>query len=447
MHSSSHFDPQLGIDIHTYPFGPLPTPHIGLVFDVFDYIPFIGTTVGVNGAKRASAGTGGMSVHIPIGGVWLPPLRAPGGPQLGDDELFMGSRTVRVDGEPFARMTMPVLSCNMLGMMPPFRPKRAAEPKPLSLTMPLTLNLAIPSQVTVGGPSTINVTAMLMRAGLFGLGKGLKKLKKSAGYGKFMKKFQEFRQKLFKNMDPGFLKCKVLRAEPVDIRDGSVALAQQDFLLPGRLPLSWTRSYSSADIDEAGYCGHGWATPADITLMRDAGGLMLLIRPEGMTAFGDLPAQPGREHAAVGLPDGGRLWWQQEERQRRWIYEDNDGVQHHFDDDDGDTLPLAALGDRNGNRWQFVRRQGQLTRLAEYAGAAATGREVHVTVERGRIIAMRLYEAAGDAYSPLTRYEYDGEGQLAAQIDALGAARRFGYQRRRMTQHQDRNGQRFYYDY
>ncbi|WP_235178625.1 RHS repeat-associated core domain-containing protein [Serratia rubidaea] len=447
MHSSSHFDPQLGIDIHTYPFGPLPTPHIGLVFDVFDYIPIIGTTVNVNGIKRASAGTGGMAVHIPIGGVWLPPLRAPGGPQLGDDELFMGSRTVRVDGEPFARITMPVLSCNMLGMMPPFRPKRAAEPKPLSLMMPLTINLAIPSRVIVGGPPTVNVMALLMRAGLSGLGKGLKKLKKSAGYGKFMKKFQALRQKLFKNMDPGFLKCKVLRAEPVDIRDGSVALAQQDFLLPGRLPLSWTRSYSSADIDEAGYCGHGWATPADITLTRDAGGLMLLIRPEGMTAFGDLPAQPGREHAAVGLPDGGRLWWQQEERQRRWIYEDSDGVQHHFDDDDGDTLPLAALGDRNGNRWQFVRRQGQLTRLAEYAGAAATGREVHVTVERGRIIAMRLYEAAGDAYSPLTRYEYDGEGQLAAQIDALGAARRFGYQRWRMTQHQDRNGQRFYYDY
>ncbi len=62
MHSGAHFDPQLGLDIHLYPW-PLPTPHIGLVFDVFDYLPFIGTTVHVNGIRRASAGTGGIAIH------------------------------------------------------------------------------------------------------------------------------------------------------------------------------------------------------------------------------------------------------------------------------------------------------------------------------------------------------------------------------------------------
>lgn len=122
MHSGAHFDPQLGLDIHTYPW-PLPTPHIGIVFDVFDYLPLLGTTVHVNSIKRASAGTGGIAVHIPVGGVWVPPLRAPGGPQM-EDELFMGSKTVAVDGEPFSRIGMPVLSCNILGMVPPFRLKR-----------------------------------------------------------------------------------------------------------------------------------------------------------------------------------------------------------------------------------------------------------------------------------------------------------------------------------
>ncbi|WP_273869237.1 RHS repeat-associated core domain-containing protein [Serratia odorifera] len=444
MHSSSHFDPQLGIDIHTYPFGPLPTPHIALVFDVFDYLPLIGTTVNVNGIKRASAGTGGLAVHIPIGGPWLPPLRVPGGPQL-DNELFMGSKTVRVDGEPFSRITMPVLSCNFIGMMPPFRPKRLAKPKPLSLMMPLTLNLALPNQVVVGGPPTVNVMALLMRAGLSGLGKGLKKFKKSAGYAKLMTQFQQLRQKLFKNMDPGFLKCKVLRAEPVDIRDGSVALEHRDFVLPGRLPLIWARHYSSADIDDAGYCGYGWTTPADIRLERDDSGVMLLTRPQGITAFGNIPDRPGREHAAIGLPDGGRLWWERQNRQRSWIYEDNDGVSYCFDD--GSVMPLASLGDRNGNGWRLVRQQGQLTRLVEYSVQGASGREVHITSERQRITVMRLYDALNGVYSPLARYEYDADNQLAAEIDALGAARRFDYQRRRMTQHQDRNGQRFHYAY
>lgn len=95
-----------------------------------------------------------------------------------EDELFMGSKTVAVDGEPFSRIGMPVLSCNILGMVPPFRLKRLSKPKPLSLTLPLTFNLAIPNNVIVGGPPTINLMALLMRAGLSGLGKGLKKVKK-----------------------------------------------------------------------------------------------------------------------------------------------------------------------------------------------------------------------------------------------------------------------------
>ena len=259
MHSGAHFDPQLGLDIHTYPW-PLPTPHIGIVFDVFDYLPLLGTTVHVNSIKRASAGTGGIAVHIPVGGVWVPPLRAPGGPQM-EDELFMGSKTVAVDGEPFSRIGMPVLSCNILGMVPPFRLKRLSKPKPLSLTLPLTFNLAIPNNVIVGGPPTINLMALLMRAGLSGLGKGLKKVKKTPQWRLFMRRFKKLRQKLFRNMDPGVLKCRVLRAEPVDIRDGSVSLEHEDFLLPGRLPLAWTRSYSSADLDEEGLLGFRAVTP------------------------------------------------------------------------------------------------------------------------------------------------------------------------------------------
>lgn len=443
MHSGAHFDPQLGLDIHTYPW-PLPTPHIGIVFDVFDYLPLIGTTVHVNSIKRASAGTGGIAVHIPVGGVWVPPLRAPGGPQL-EDELFMGSKTVSVDGEPFSRIGMPVLSCNIIGLVPPFRLKRATKPKPLSLTLPLTFNLAIPNNVVVGGPPTINLMALLMRAGLSGLGKGFKKLKATPQWRLFMRRFRKLRQKLFRNMDSGFLKCRVLRAEPVDIRDGSVSLEQQDFVLPGRLPLTWLRTYSSAEIEAEGECGFGWLTPADISLAVMAQeGVAVLTQPEGMTLFPALPQTDGREAAVYGLPDGSRLWRETVGGERHWRVEQDGGLQIQFHGQQGE-LPLQRLVDRNGNGWQFVWQEGQLQQLNEFTHQGATGREILVTRQNNRLLALRLRNVLDGEITPLTRYEYDETGQLTAQLDALSHPRRYAYQQQRMASHYDRNGQGFHY--
>jgi len=75
---------------------PLPTPHMSVVFDPFDYIPIIGATITVCGMKRATAGTNGMTVHIPPGFPFAPKLPD------SDDELFMGSSTVIADGDPFS---------------------------------------------------------------------------------------------------------------------------------------------------------------------------------------------------------------------------------------------------------------------------------------------------------------------------------------------------------
>src|SRR5262245_13635756 len=140
-HAAKHLDPQLGIDIHMYsmpPF-PLPTPHIGIVLDPFDYVPIIGSTVKVNGLHKAAAGTGGDNLHIALG-VWAPPLRVPMGPQF-DDELFMGSKTVLADGDPFSRLAMPVLDCNLVGMIPPLRLGKRSMKLPSALTLPTALNL------------------------------------------------------------------------------------------------------------------------------------------------------------------------------------------------------------------------------------------------------------------------------------------------------------------
>jgi hypothetical protein len=256
--SAKHGDPQLGIDIHlcTTPAGPvpLPTPHLSMVFDPFDYIPVIGATVHVMGMKRATAGTGALALHIPPGFPFAPML-----PEH-DDELFMGSATVVADGDPLAHLALPVPGCQIAGIPSPPCPKKRRIPKPTLL--PTTFNLAIPGNVRVGGPPTISTLGRAARGAFAGLGK-LAKSRLARGLGD---SFRKFRRKLFKHMDPGFLKCKVLRAEPVNILTGEVVVEQSDFTLPGRLPLEWVRSYRSGSR-RRGACGMGWESPADTHML------------------------------------------------------------------------------------------------------------------------------------------------------------------------------------
>jgi hypothetical protein len=214
--ASKHFDPYLGIDIHTYVFPPipvpipLPTPHIGMVLDPFDYIPVIGATVHVHGIKRGTAGTGGLCIHIPLG-MWVPPFRLPAGPQWMDDEVFMGSKTVLADGDPFSRMAEPVLDCNVLGMIPPIRLKPKKK-FPLSMVLPTALNLSLPSNVLVGGPSTVNWMALAFRGAFAGLGA----LRKTDFYKAKMEAFANWRRRVFKSLpSPASAKTRSAVSSPV----------------------------------------------------------------------------------------------------------------------------------------------------------------------------------------------------------------------------------------
>lgn len=485
--AAKHFDPQLGIDAHTYlaPPGVWPTLHIGIVMDPFDYLPTIqvspdnpivkgmaavdgamqagldaigqgtaapavppppgapagggempasiplplGATVEVAGVRRANAGTGGVDFHILIGAP-MPVIKAPGGPQF-DDELFMGSRTVLTDGEPFSRISMPVLACNIVGMVPPFRKKKAVKPLRLSLMLPTTFNIAIPPQVFVGGPPTISWGAMIQR-GLF----------KALG-----RAYTCIARRVFKNMPPGFLKCQVLRAEPVDIRDGSVSVTHEDFHVPGRLPLSWIRVYASRDHALPGHCGHGWQTPADVRLAIEADGLISLQGPEEFALFPALPQSEGQQ--VLDVVDGARLMRQGSELVVRF----KSGLRYHFEDalsTKGEllaaTLPITRIEDACGNHWRFARQGGDLVRIAESGVDGLPGRSIEVRSRGGYIESMALRDPANGEDHPLVRYRHL-DGDLLAAIDALGAAREFAYLHHRMARHTDRTGLSFQYAY
>ncbi|WP_190285642.1 RHS repeat-associated core domain-containing protein [Montanilutibacter psychrotolerans] len=447
--AAKHFDPQLGIDIHLYLIPPslvpvpLPTPHIGIVLDPFDYVPVIGGTVQVNGIKRATAGSMGLDIHIPVGGAWMPTMKMPMGPQW-EDEIFMGSKTVLADSEPFARVAMPVLACNIVGMVAPFRLK---PKKPhVSLLLPTTLNLAIPTNVFVGGPPTVSWTSLLFGAGLAGLGKVLKKSRIAR---RASKSFKKVRQKLFENMEPGFLKCVVLRAEPVDIRDGSVSVEHEDFSIPGRLPLTWTRRYSSVNA-HAGLCGHGWQTPADIRLEIEPDGTVLFVDASSTAVFPQLPAGEGIEHAVREFVDGARLF---RDGDGLWV-RTKEGLRYGFVAGPANVaalqpqaLPIERIEDLCGNHWRFERRDGQLVRIVESGVDGLQGRYLDVQTRRGLIERLQLHDPATGISHPLVSYRHDGGGDLVAASDALDAALTFEYQQHRLLRHTDRVGLSFYYAY
>ncbi|WP_434212141.1 RHS repeat-associated core domain-containing protein [[Pseudomonas] boreopolis] len=433
--AAKHFDPQLGIDIHMYamPPCPLPTPHIGLVLDPFDYLPFIGSTVKVGGVHRATAGTGGLDIHIPLG-AWAPPMAAPMGPQFDGEEIFMGSRTVSADGEPFSRLAMPVLDCNLVGLVVPFRRKKPKKPL-RALSLPTGLNVAIPTNVTVGGPPTVSWTALAFR-GLFA---GLGKLRRSRLGARAAEAFRNLRRSVFSNLKPGFLKCNVLRAEPVDIRDGSVSVTHEDFSVPGRLPLAWVRAYRS-NRDESGNCGHGWRTPADIRLVLEGDGWVAFHDPSGEALF---PALPQGGEVVLECVEGARL----SQREGHWVVRCKDGLSYWFEQAAGsDRWPIARIEDICGNHWRFERQGGHLVRIVESGIDGLQGRFIEVEARQGRIERMQLYDPATGLNHPLVSYRY-ADGDLVAALDALDAARTFEYRQHRMVRHTDRVGLSFHYAY
>ena len=190
MPAAKHGDPQMGVDIHLCVVPPspspvpLPTPHMSVVFDPFDYLPILGATVTVCGMKRAVAGTAGKAVHIPPGFPFAPKI-----PDT-NDEVFMGSATVVADGDPFSFLTVPVLACQVAGMPSPPRPKQ--HEKKLML-LPTVVNMAIPTNVFIGGPPTISMMGMAFKLGFAALGR----LAKSSFAKALGRRFREWRKAKF----------------------------------------------------------------------------------------------------------------------------------------------------------------------------------------------------------------------------------------------------------
>ena len=437
MPAAKHGDPQLGVDIHLCVVPPspspvpLPTPHMSVVFDPFDYVPIIGATITVCGMKRATAGTEGQVVHIPPGFPFAPKL-----PDR-DDELFMGSATVIADGDPFSYLSLPVLGCQIAGMMAPFRPRKKGTPK--LMVLPTTFNLAIPTSVFVGGPPTISLLGMLFKLGFAALGR----LSKSQFTQALFDKFKEWRKAKFGKLKPGFLRCIILRAEPVNILTGAVSVEQEDFLLPGRIPLEWGRSYSS-DGQRPGSVGLGWETPADIRLEVDPESGIVIFRSvfNPPAIFPNLPEHHGN---VTEIWDGAVL----SDHENEYRVRTKEDRVYHFpkfpteiNEDSAMEYLIDSISDLSGNRLDFERVAGNLVAISE-----PIGRRIEVESRDGLIRSLSLADDVSGIRYPFVRYEYDETGNLISAIDALGSPYTFAYDDHHLVRHTDRNGLSFYYEY
>ncbi|WP_322027278.1 RHS repeat-associated core domain-containing protein [Burkholderia sp. BCC1977] len=410
-----------------------------------------GRPIFVNGLMRATVGTHSYHVpglHFPLGESFAPPPEPDPFPS-DDAESFMGSRTVLANNDPMSFMALPALSCWAVGMEPPGH--NSAHTERTYPSMPSAVMLPIPAgrPVMVGGPPVLNMAAAAK--GLFKAFQGSKWAKSLA-------------DKL--NLKSGFLRCNVLKAEPVDTTTGEVVVQQCDFTVLGRLPLVWDRHYASHDT-YVGEIGAGWQTPADIRLELmeyEIGGGVVAHFPDHATAFSAMPADSGWSGRVYDWQHGHALYWSDD----RLVLRTRTGLEYEFAlpahrsvlewhaDGTPLILPVGQVADLNDNAWQFDRGPyGNLARLVEWKGKEATGRVIECQAgslpgAEGRaslLTELTLIDTDGGAH-PLVGYEHDRNGNLVAALDAMSQPQRFTYtDGHRMAKHTSARGISFYYSH
>lgn len=341
-------------------------------------------------------------------------------------EIFLGSSNVWIEGARAARVAIDITKHCMF---------TTPKPQDLPLGPMVGMTVTSSSNVLIGGVPMPSLLSLGMGAALKGLGSLVGKGARAIG-----RATQGLRKALAKrlNLPPGFLKCNILRAEPVNVVTGEVILDQQDFSIPGRIPLEWDRHYSSSN-SRSGVCGYGWETTADIRLelVADDGSVILHRGAAGVAVFPELPD----ENPVMEFVDGAVLT-----RQKNYFsVQVKGGLTYFF------KIPrkltsefvIDSIVDLHGNHLSFVRDEHGLKQIKE-----SVGRSIEVISKNGLIQEMWLCQPDGEKIKKLVKYEYEPDTyDLVAVYDALDNPYRFQYQNHCCIKHTDRNELSFYYEY
>lgn len=460
-------DIAIGIDLHPTMFPPSPimaVPHVGMVFDILGAIfaaintvippppepkvneageiepqPITVTSVAVaivqalqpsvlvNNKFIANAG---ISIqHLP--GIILHAL--PAVSPMASSEMFMGSATVLADGAPFSGQFLPALSCNLVGIPAPIRPKKMAKPKTSLMAPTSSLITVIPAgkPVLVGGPPTIDLFAMAINFGLKGLGKLWKK-----GGDKFQKYIDDLIPKnpaKAKRLQP--FKCKLF-GEPVDAATGRVFAENTDFSLPGPIPLEWNRIYHS-DGEVPSPIGSNWHHSYHIGYWEMPNDFITLLLPDS------------REIVVPPLHPGDRFYHRTEKitwlrDTRGYSYTDANGLTYHLSafTYGNDFHPVEKITNTFGYQIQFsYSGNGALQQIIDSAQRTITVE----TNQAQRITA--VWTTNNKERINLIRYEIDQNDNLVKVTDANNISKHFYYQGHLLVRLTNQSGLNFYWEY
>lgn len=419
----------IGMDVHFTtlpPYNPF-HPFVGMVLDPSAYIPFIGSTVNINGVPRGVSDSPGIlmtMVHIPL---FTPPWLMT--PIIGHESInFFASEKVLADGNRLAPKGYMLMTCNDTGIPLSLAPgkKKAWKITP-TLFAPTSYSLPIPSgpPVNVGGPYIPDWGGMLqnaaVRMGIMGVAKSLNKV-----VGKVLKEA----------IGPNWLSRSLCHAgfEPVNFVNGAVVYDGTDFTLPGSIPFEWKRSWYS-DSAYQGQLGHGchWKYDREIQHYPEDETWGLRMADGRVTAIPDLeidkPCYLRSEKVTIT-----RHYESFE------VYHHDEDLLYHFARFNAKYYKLTRIM-RQAAQIEFTYVAGVLEHITDTAGRKIlieTDREGHITGATVWIGPLRQKKIS---------YDYDQQGNMIAITDALDKSTKMVYDGHLMIKKTDRNGQSFYWEY
>ncbi|MFI0907077.1 DUF6531 domain-containing protein [Streptomyces sioyaensis] len=227
-------------------------------------------------------------------------------------------------------------------------------------------------------------------------------------------------------------------SDPVDMASGKMFLPQTDVVLPGSLPLVFSRRVESG-YRVGRWFGPSWSSTADQRLEIDDKGV-IFVSEDGL-----LLSYPHPEAGASVLPASGPRWpLERDENGDYAITDPAIGRTRHFTPHSDALALLDEVSDRNGQWISFdYDAEGAPTAIRHGAGY-----HLKLTTADGRITALHLAGAASDGSDQeLIRYRY-GDGNLIEVTGSSGRPLCFEYDAAgRVTSWTDTNGSRYDYHY
>jgi YD repeat-containing protein len=185
-------------------------------------------------------------------------------------------------------------------------------------------------------------------------------------------------------------------------------------VLPGRLPVTVTRTYRTLDSD-SGVFGIGWSSNFDLALQRAGNQISLILPGKTVVPF---TLQTDGSFAALGDPGhrGSRITLASDGSATLRL---KDGARWNFPAFVANFSQLRSMVDRNGNTIAVTRDSiGRVTALTEPGG-----RQIVFGYASG-------FGPISELRDPLGRsvgYEYDAQGRLARVTDPGGGVTQYTY--------------------